>query len=165
MIDVDMLFGHVNYIWPDLNAGDLQQTNEESKVIGGILYRHLVTNQFIIRDPRLRRIFPAELYQPIPVPPGLETRKIFLDLYYDDFGAYRNVYHAVGGVYLVIGNLPLDLRQKLWNIFLVGFVPSDVGFDDYIRPFINELRELQHGIRMNINGTDYWVIAGLNLHW
>jgi hypothetical protein len=163
-IDVDKILGHIDYILSDLDVSDQEELckhSRENRVIGGILYRHPMTGQFTVRDPRLRRILPSEIYKPTLGPPTLETLKIFLDLYYDDFGAYRNVYHSVGGVYLVIENLPLELRQKLRNIFLLGFVPSGVAFDDFFRPFVDELRELQGGIKMNINSRDYWVVAGV----
>lgn len=161
-IDITKLLGHINCQWPNVDASNQDDLHEStnSKTIGGILYRHPATNQYEIRDTCLRRILPTEIYRPTPAPPTLETLKIFLDLYYDDFGAYRNAYHSVGGVYVVLGNLPLEMRQKLRNIFLVGFVPPVVTFDDFIKPFVNELQELQNGIRMSIGGKDYWVIAG-----
>ena len=104
--DIDDILGHIDCGWPD-------QECVCRWVVRGILYQHPATHQIIIRDPSLRQILPAEVYRPMPAPSSLETLKIFLDMYYDDFGAYRNVYHAVGGVYIVIGNLPLEMRQKL----------------------------------------------------
>ena len=151
--DIDDILGYIDCRWPG-------QEHIHEWVVRGILYRHPATHKTTIRDPHLRHILPAEIYKLAPAPPHLETLKLFLDIYYDDFGAYRNVYHAVGGVYLVIGNLPLELRQKLQNIFLVGFVPPTVAFDDFIKPFVAELRDLQSGVQMCIGGKNYWVIAG-----
>jgi hypothetical protein len=154
-IDINNLLRHVDYAWPD----DREHTDKQT--INGIIYHHPATHKTTIRDPNLRQILPSEVYKLPPAPSSLETLKIFLDLYYDDFGAYRNVYHAVGGVYLVVGNLPLELRQKLRNIFLVGFVPPTVAFDEFIKPFVDELHNLQSGTRMCIGGNDYWVVAGM----
>jgi hypothetical protein len=79
----------------------------------------------------------------------------------DDFGPFRSVYHALGGVYLVLGNMPLDKRQELRNIFLVGLVPFGVDFDEWIRPVVDEIKLLQRGDIWNLNGVNYWVVAGM----
>jgi hypothetical protein len=87
--------------------------------------------------------------------------KIFIDIYWDDFGPYRWVYHALGGVYVSIGNMPLRLRQKLRHIYLLGFVPFGTSFQDYISPVVDELATLQNGILWNINGELFWVVVGM----
>ena len=130
-------------------------------VIHGIIYRHPVTGALAVRDSHLRDVLPSELHQPVPAPDSLDTVKLFLDLYYDDFGVYRNVYNGAGGVYLVIGNLPLETRQKLRNIFTLGLVPTGVSFEDFISPFVRELRELQKGERWTVGGKDVWVVGGM----
>jgi hypothetical protein len=89
--------------------------------------------------------------------------KLFIDLYYDDFGTYRNVYHSLGGVYIQFGNMPLHLRKLIKNHFVLGFVPFGGKFDDFILPFINEMKKLEQGIIMKVQGQDAWVIAGLGV--
>ncbi|CAG8854167.1 13720_t:CDS:1, partial [Gigaspora margarita] len=32
--------------------------------------------------------------------------KLYIDLYYDDFGTFHNIYYILRGVYIQIGNLP-----------------------------------------------------------
>src|SRR5581483_333506 len=92
--------------------------------------------------------------------------KIFCDLYYDDFGTYRNVYHrlhSLGGLYLQIGNMKLKSRQKLRNHFLLGFVPFGGKFEDAIKLFIQDIQHLEHGFLMTINNNQIWVSGGLGL--
>ena len=78
----------------------------------------------------------------------------------DRFGTFRSVYHSLGGVYLTIGNQPLELRQKLSNIHLIGFVPFGACFKDFIRPIVAELIELERGVQWIIGGVPYWVVIG-----
>ena len=89
--------------------------------------------------------------------------KLFIDLYYDDFGTYRNVYHSLGGVYIQFGNMPMFMRKLLKNHFVLGFVPFGENFDEFIQPFIMEMKSLKHGQIMNIQGQDYWITAGLGV--
>jgi hypothetical protein len=87
-------------------------------------------------------------------------KKLFIDLYSDDFGPFRNVYHSIGGLYLQFGNLPLHYRQKLKNHFLLGFVPFAANITDCIQPFINDLQRLQDGVAMDVDGEQWWVTGG-----
>jgi hypothetical protein len=89
--------------------------------------------------------------------------KLFIDLYYDDFGTYRNVYHSLGGVYIQFGNMPMFMRKLLKNHFVLGFVPFGGNFDEFIQPFIMEMKSLERGQIMNIQGQDYWITAGLGV--
>ena len=115
-----------------------------------------------IRDADERHHLPSERQRPLPSPlPGIRTLKLFIDLYYDDFGIFSFVYNALGGVYIVIGNLPLKFRQKLRNINLLGFVPFGVSFEDFIQPFVKELKELENGVLWDLDGEKVWVIAGI----
>ncbi|RGB26577.1 hypothetical protein C1646_770273 [Rhizophagus diaphanus] len=83
---------------------------------------------------------------------------IFIHLYYD-FGTFRNVYHSLGGVYVQIGNLPFDKRKQLKNHF--GFVPFGGSFNEFIRPFIDEMKQLEKEIIMDVQGNRSFVIASL----
>ena len=56
--------------------------------------------------------------------------------------------------------MPFDVRQNLRN-FVFRFVPFGGNFDDFIRPFIADMKQFEKGILMNIQGCDYWVIASL----
>ncbi|RGB28985.1 hypothetical protein C1646_796184 [Rhizophagus diaphanus] len=104
----------------------------------------------------------GELWQQSPLF-GKHSIIINSDLYYDDFGTYRNVYHSLGGVYIQIGNMPFLMRKLLKNHFVIGFVPFGGKFKDFIRPFLKELKELEKGKIINIQGKDTLVVAGLSL--
>jgi hypothetical protein len=47
------------------------------------------------------------------------------------------------------------------NIHLIGFVPFGVSFEDYVRPLVEELAELEHGVEWIIDGIRYWVVIGM----
>ena len=67
-------------------------------------------NRWKIRNINLRHQHPIEYLQQLQDPPTeIPVLKFFLDLYYDDFGTFRNTYHSLGGVYLQIGNMPQKL--------------------------------------------------------
>src|SRR6266542_397464 len=73
-------------------------------------------------------------YITIRYPPSfMPVYKIFLDLYYDDFGTYRNVYHSLGGVYLQFGNMPAYQRKLLKNYFVLRFVPFGGNFNEFLK--------------------------------
>ena len=150
-IDILQLDGYFDCGW----------TSDSRFQVAGIIYEHLATGKICLRDPHLRHKLANELQQPHSAPPGLQTLQLFLDLYFDDFGLFRNVYNTVGGVYLVIGNLPQELRQKIRNNFDLGLIPAGVSFVDYIQPFVHELEDLQRGQRWRIGNEEYWVIAGM----
>ncbi|CAI2190033.1 15177_t:CDS:2, partial [Funneliformis geosporum] len=71
--------------------------------------------------------------------------KFFINLYYDDFGAFNKAYHKLGGIYIQIGNMSHDLRKKLRNHFLISFVPFGGEFSDVLQEFIADMKELQNG--------------------
>lgn len=125
-----------------------------------IIYSMPLSNTLHMRSSKYRHRLPAETYQPRPAPAGLKTLKVFLDIYVDDFGTFRSVYHSLGGVYMVIGNQPLELRQKLCNIHLIGFVPFGADFKDFIQPIVAELIKLERGVQWIIDGVPYWVVIG-----
>ena len=55
------------------------------------------------------------------------------------------------------------MRKLLKNHFILGFVPFGGTFDDFIKPFIAEIKLLERGQIMNIQGQDYWITAGLGV--
>ena len=74
-----------------------------------ILYKH--DNRWKLRPASLNykhlsEYAAIELFQDKDV---LPIYKLFLDIYYDDFSTYRNVYHSLGGVYLQFGNMLFDI--------------------------------------------------------
>ncbi|RIB06932.1 hypothetical protein C2G38_2215834 [Gigaspora rosea] len=92
---------------------------------------------------------------------NLPIYKLYIDLYYDDFGTFRNVYHSLGGVYVQIGNLPFNKKKQLKNHFVIGFVPFGGRFNDFIKPFVDEMKKLEKGIIMDVQRKKSLVIASL----
>jgi hypothetical protein len=126
-----------------------------------IIYK--LHNRWHIRNATLSYKHPAD-YITIRQPPHhMPVYKLFIDLYYDDFGTYRSVYHSLGGVYIQFGNMPTHLRKLIKNHFVLGFVPFGGKFDEFILPFINKMKELEQGKIMNVLGQDAWVIASLGV--
>jgi hypothetical protein len=74
----------------------------------------------------------------------LPVYKLYIDIYYDDFGTFRSVYHSLDGVYIQIGNLPFKERKKLKNCFVLSFVPFGGCFEEFIEPFISEMKRLEN---------------------
>ncbi|RIB30524.1 hypothetical protein C2G38_2152485 [Gigaspora rosea] len=87
------------------------------------------------RELQAQEWFLVEETDPLPNSTML-VLKFFLDLYYDEFGTFRNMYHSLGGVYLQI---------------------------DFIKPFIEEVKKLEQGFIINLNGIDHWVTGGLGI--
>jgi len=126
-------------------------------VVNEILYRF--NNSWKIREISKRHKLPSEYIINIqhPPPPNVPIRKFFLDIYFDDFGTYRNVYHTLGGVYLQFGNMPFRLRKQLKNHFLLGFVPFGGDVYEFFGLLRNEIKSLERGIMIG----NYWVIGGI----
>ncbi|UZO08768.1 uncharacterized protein OCT59_029020 [Rhizophagus irregularis] len=127
-----------------------------------ILYKH--HTHWRICDATFSYQHPSE-YISIRQPPSptIPVYKLFLDIYYDDFGTFRNVYHSLGGVYVQFGNMPARQRKLLKNHFVLGFVPFGGNFNEFMLPFISEMKEFEQGKLMEVNGQDAWVIANLGV--
>ncbi|GBC23112.2 hypothetical protein GLOIN_2v1764038 [Rhizophagus irregularis DAOM 181602=DAOM 197198] len=123
-----------------------------------------IINKVSVWDISLRYRHPT-LSVPSEVHPDFYCRriKIFCDLYFDNFGTYRNIYHSLGGLYLQFGNMKLTSRQKLRNHFLVGFVPFGGKFEDAIKLFIQDIQYLECGFLMTIDNEQVWVSGGLGI--
>ncbi|GES88262.1 hypothetical protein GLOIN_2v1790940 [Rhizophagus clarus] len=141
--------------WRSLVAADTLRITK-------ILYKH--HTHWCIRDATFSYQHPSE-YISIRQPPSptILVYKLFLDIYYDDFGTFRNVYHSLGGVYVQFGNMPARQRKLLKNHFILGFVPFGGNFNEFMLPFISEMKEFEQGKLMEVNGQDAWVIAGLGV--
>ena len=50
--------------------------------------------------------------------------------------------------------MSIFMRKLLKNHFLLGFVPFGENFDEFIQPFIMEMKTLEHGQIMNVQGRD-----------
>ncbi|CAB4400348.1 unnamed protein product [Rhizophagus irregularis] len=127
----------------------------------------IMTSQILekhVRNVKLSYLHPSD-YISIRNPPSssMPIYKLFLDLYYDDFGTFRNVYHSLGGVYVQFGNMPAHQRKLIKNHFVIGFIPFGGKFDEFMIPFISKMKELEKGKVMTVQGQDAWIIAGLGV--
>ncbi|CAG8854904.1 30724_t:CDS:2, partial [Gigaspora margarita] len=142
---------------------NIQSSNRQvSSQSGEIIYKF--KGHWKIRNILLEYQYPSE-YATVSLLPSenIPVLKLFLNLYYDDFGTYQNVYHSLGGVYIQFGNMPISLRQQLRNYFVLGFVPFGGSFNEFIRLFIIEIKFLESGQLMNIQDQEYWIIASLGV--
>jgi len=55
--------------------------------------------------------------------------------------------------------MPLSERIHLKNHFVLGFVPFGGSFDEFIKPFVIEMKNLEKGKVMSIQGNECIVIA------
>ncbi|PKC75552.1 hypothetical protein RhiirA1_448603 [Rhizophagus irregularis] len=103
-------------------------------------------------------------FQRLSFPLNLQHLKFFIDLYYNDFDAFGKSYYKLGGIYIQFGNMPLSMRQCFKNYFLIGLIPFDAKFADFIKPFIQQMQILQNGIIMtNYNGDKVIISGGLGM--
>lgn len=135
-------------------------TNCNTIKIREILYKY--NGHWKLRNVKYSYQHPSEFAAlEEPEATNLPVYKLYIDLYYDDFGTFCNVYHSLGGVYIQFGNMPLNERIRLKNHFVLGFVPFGGSFDEFIKPFIIEMKELEAGKIMNVQGIKCLVIASL----
>ena len=139
---------------------DMPEPDEYNYYVQEIVY-HFNDGRWKFRGIAARHRLPCEYITLTQSQQNLPTLKIFLDIYVDDFGTYRNVYHSLGGVYLQIGNMPSSLRKQIKNHFLIGFVPFWADFNDFIRPVIQDIKSLENGIVMQTLDGNAWVTGGI----
>ena len=155
IIDPSSLIRHINIWLQDQPSPPIVEF-----FVNKILYYY--NGRWKIRSIKLCHQHPAErISVKFPTNLNMPIFKFYLDLYYDDFGTFRNTYHSLGGVYLQIGNMPRKLRKQLRNHFVIGLVPFGGNFQDFITNFIKEIQQLEKGFVMNVNGVDCWISGGL----
>ena len=139
-----------------------QNIPKDSLRISEIIYK--CNDHWCVRDIKFSYLHPSD-YISIRNPPSssMPVYKLFLDLYYDDFGTFRNVYHSLGGVYIQFGNMPTHQRKLIKNHFVLGFVPFGGNFNEFMVPFVSEIKDFEKGKIMTVQGQDAWVIAGLGV--
>jgi hypothetical protein len=57
--------------------------------------------------------------------------------------------------------MPFNERKQLKNHYVLGFVPFGGCFDEFIEPFVAEMRQLEKGRIMDIQGNESLVIASI----
>jgi hypothetical protein len=165
LVEDDFYFISENNLITKLNVFFGKKNNNNihqyDYLINEIIYKK--SGAFATRSIELRQPLPCEYIQEPYNPDDLPVKKFFLDLYYDDFGTYRTDYHSLGGVYLQIGNMPFHQRKLLKNHFVIGFVPFGATFSEFIQPFLLDVKKLEKGIEMKINGEEYLIAGGLGV--
>jgi len=92
-------------------------SNGHSIKIREILYKY--NGRWKLRDVKYSYQHPSE-FAPLEEPvTNRPVYKLFIDLYYNDFGTFRNIYHSLGGVYIQVGNMPFYERKHLKNHFVL----------------------------------------------
>ncbi|CAB4394151.1 unnamed protein product [Rhizophagus irregularis] len=118
-----------------------QNIPDGSLRISEIIYK--CNDRWHVRNVKLSYLHPSD-YISIRNPPSssMPIYKLFLDLYYDDFA---------------------HQRKLIKNHFVIGFIPFGGKFDEFMIPFISEMKELEKGKVMTVQGQDAWIIAGLGV--
>ncbi|PKC53155.1 hypothetical protein RhiirA1_543284, partial [Rhizophagus irregularis] len=126
-----------------------------------IIYK--CNNRWHVRDAKLLYQYPSDYISVRNPPSSIPIYKLFLDLYYNDFGTFRNVYHSLGGVYIHFGNMSTHQRKLIKNHFVLGFIPFGGNFNEFMVPFVSEIKKFEKEKIMTVQGQDAWIIAGLGL--
>ncbi|CAI2194247.1 1388_t:CDS:2, partial [Funneliformis geosporum] len=113
----------------------------------------ILTHQKLPNHRSNRRIVVSLYDQPEPVKYEFYIQEIF---------TYRNVYYSLKDMYLQFGNMLLSFRKLLKNSFLIGFVSFGANFDDFIKPVLEEIKRLEHGLIMQTIYGNAWIIGGIS---
>lgn len=77
---------------------------------------------------------------------------LFLNV--DWYKPYKNQNYSIGVIYMVILNLPREVRYKRENVILVGLIPGPteppLTINSYITPLVSKLLKLWNGIRIHV---------------
>lgn len=93
-----------------------------------------------------------------------------LQFFYDEFetanplGSKANI-HKLGGLYMSVKNISPSMNSQLRNIFPVIYCyAADVkkyGFDAMLCPLLVDLKALENGVQMTVNGVERTVYAAV----
>ena len=76
---------------------------------------------------------------------------------FDFFQPYKHVAYSVGVLYLVIMNLPRNVRFKRENVLLIGILPGprepSKDINAYLNPLVDELLMFFEGVSINIHSS------------
>ena len=81
-----------------------------------ILYKH--NGHWKLRSVKYSYKHPSEFAALEEPRTNIPIYKLYIDLYYDDFGTFRNIYHSLGGVYLQIGRFSSFICFNCFTSFL-----------------------------------------------
>ena len=73
---------------------------------------------------------------------------------FDFFQPYKHVAYSVGAIYMVIMNLPRNVRFKRENVLLIGILPGpkepSKDINAYLDPLVDELLVFFDGVEVNV---------------
>ncbi|CAB4396619.1 unnamed protein product [Rhizophagus irregularis] len=59
--------------------------------------------------------------------------------------------------------MPTHQRKLIKNHFVLRFIPFGRNFNEFMVPFVSEIKKFEKGKIMTVQEQDAWVIAGLGL--
>ena len=70
----------------------------------------------------------------------------------DWFQPFKHSQHSVGVMYVVVQNLPRDIRYKEHNVIILGVIPGPKEpketINTFLKPFIDELMDMFQGVQL-----------------
>ncbi|GET56405.1 hypothetical protein GLOIN_2v1790940 [Rhizophagus irregularis DAOM 181602=DAOM 197198] len=97
---------------------------EGSLRITEIIYK--CNDRWHVRDAKLSYQHPSDYISVRNPPSSMPVYKLFLDLYYDDFGTFGNVYHSLEIKKFEKGKIMTVQGQDAWVIAGLGLVTADL---------------------------------------
>ncbi|GES92053.1 hypothetical protein GLOIN_2v1790940 [Rhizophagus clarus] len=127
-----------------INNVSTPNISEDSLHITEVIYK--CNDRWHIRDVKLSYQHPSDYISIRDPPSSMSVYKLFLNLYYDDFGTFRNVYHSLGWCLCTVwqhANTSKKTYQK--TILFLGLFHLVANFDEFMLPFVSEMKELEKG--------------------
>jgi hypothetical protein len=95
---------------------------------------------------------------------GCQVVRLFEELYIDAFGVFQKKYYSPEGIYVTLGNLSREERNKLENIWCVGMKPPNTSEEECLDFFVQDKKKLQRGFYVQLqNDKLVFVIGGLGI--
>ncbi len=96
---------------------------------------------------------------------GCEVIRLFIVAFIDGFGLFRRASHSTDGFYATLGNFDRRDRHNLENIWCLGMKPPGTDLRDCMKPFLVEIKDLQRGYYLQLEGEvkPVFVIGSLGL--
>ncbi len=83
----------------------------------------------------------------------------------DWFQSFKHTQFSIGILYLVVGNLPRELRYKRENILIVGIMPGpnepSKDINTYLEPLVIEMEKLWNGTSITVNNKTIVIRAAI----
>ena len=89
--------------------------------------------------------------------------KLFIDLYYDNFETFRNIYHLLKGVYIKFENMSTYQRKLIKNYFIFRFILFGDDFNKFLKLFISKMKKFEKEKIIKVNGQNTQIIISLDI--